>query len=138
MRISDWSSDVCSSDLVADVEVGPAQLVIADFEPEAEQAVHDDAIVGDDAVVACLRIAREILVHRRLLKRVAGAPLVADPGSRDDAQLYVADRDGGAAGQPRRPVDRNMVVLLTQRRRRTAEVHRAPFEVSGAELRAPA
>src|SRR3546814_6291975 len=25
MRISDWSSDVCSSDLVADVVVGPAE-----------------------------------------------------------------------------------------------------------------
>src|SRR3546814_1251961 len=84
MRISDWSSDVCSSDLVllhdvavglvavgaeaearllqrvADIEVGPAKLVVAKLEPETEQAVDDDAVVGDDAVEIGLRLARQV------------------------------------------------------------------------------
>src|SRR3546814_10333123 len=95
MRISDWSSDVCSSDLVllhdvavglvavgaeaearllqrvADIEVGPAKLVIVKLEPEAEQAVDDDAVVGDDAVEIGLRLARQVGFERRLLERLA-------------------------------------------------------------------
>src|SRR3546814_14402212 len=31
MRISDWSSDVCSSDLIAEEAVGRAQLGLGDF-----------------------------------------------------------------------------------------------------------
>src|SRR3546814_20440824 len=31
---------------VADIEASPAQFVIADLEPEAEQAVHHDAEIG--------------------------------------------------------------------------------------------
>ena len=119
---------------VADIEVGPAQLVLADFEPETEQAVHDDAVVGDDAVIARLRIARQILLDRRLLQRITGAPLVADPGSRDDAEFATGELDRGAAGDARRPVDRNMIILLQQRRLGVDQFHLDRLEVGRREI----
>src|SRR3546814_6540642 len=147
MRISDWSSDVCSSDLVllhdvavglvavgaeaearllqrvADIEVGPAKLVIVKLEPEAEQAVDDDAVVGDDAVEIGLRLARQVGFERRLLERLARAPLVADARGGDDAELAVGKLDRRAAGDARRPVDRDMVVPLEQARLRIDQLH---------------
>src|SRR3546814_1885562 len=53
MRISDWSSDVCSSDLV-DVEVEPGAR-------EAGGGHHDERQAGDDAQVE----AGRVLAHQR-------------------------------------------------------------------------
>src|SRR3546814_18542558 len=106
MRISDWSSDVCSSDLVllhdvavglvavgaeaearllqrvADIEVGPAKLVVAKLEPETEQAVDDDAVVGDDAVEIGLRLARQVGFERRSEESRVGKECVSTCRSR--------------------------------------------------------
>src|SRR3546814_10617160 len=43
MRISDWSSDVCSSDL----DVSPDQVIVLNFEPASAQV----RIEGDDLVL---------------------------------------------------------------------------------------
>src|SRR3546814_13665848 len=50
---------------VADIEVRPAELVVAKLEPEAEQAVDDDAVVGDDAVYIGRRLARPVGFERK-------------------------------------------------------------------------
>ena len=119
---------------VADVKVGPAELVTAKLEAEAEQAVHDDAVVGDNAVVTRLRIARQILVQRGLLERVARAPLVADSSGGDDAKFAVGQGYGRAAGNPRRPVDRDMVILLEQRRFGIDQFHLDRFQIVLREI----
>src|SRR3546814_3843257 len=50
-RISDWSSDVCSSDLVADLRCARAQ-VIAAVADALQVAVADDAGIGRPAPMA--------------------------------------------------------------------------------------
>src|SRR3546814_9953194 len=45
MRISDWSSDVCSSDLEAEAEIGPSQQ--GGDRVEIEQALQQVGIIGD-------------------------------------------------------------------------------------------
>ena len=114
---------------VANIEAGPAQLVIAQLESETDQAVHDDAVVGNHAVVIGLRIARQVEVERGLLQRIAGAPLVADPRGRDDPQLAIGKGDRRAAGDPGRPVDRDMVVLLQQRGFGVYQLHLDRFQI---------
>src|SRR3546814_5568911 len=53
MRISDWSSDVCSSDLVDVDAIGAAQLVSADLAVEIEQVGHGER--GAEAAAADVR-----------------------------------------------------------------------------------
>src|SRR3546814_14786312 len=45
MRISDWSSDVCSSDLAGDAHVPVAVEVVEQLFARAGEAVHDDRAV---------------------------------------------------------------------------------------------
>src|SRR3546814_7084378 len=50
MRISDWSSDVCSSDLATFTSSSDAAVVFAGFEPFEErlaQGITSDAIIGN-------------------------------------------------------------------------------------------
>src|SRR3546814_8470364 len=44
MRISDWSSDVCSSDLIGLVEIGDASFVAALFDRRLDDRVNQVAV----------------------------------------------------------------------------------------------
>src|SRR3546814_20934134 len=73
MRISDWSSDVCSSDLVGDVAV---EEVDAENAPAAQAALIAD-VDAPSLFVAEFRItAGAILVARRLIFFDGGAEIV--------------------------------------------------------------
>src|SRR3546814_18514472 len=71
MRISDWSSDVCSSDLAADENaqrqrnVDEAQWAGAQVEPmQANEAAADPQQPGNRRLDARRRVARRLLPHR--------------------------------------------------------------------------
>src|SRR3546814_18765550 len=82
MRISDWSSDVCSSDLLDDPRVGGSDpragkglgttigYAIGSREPEAAAAEHEP---GDDLEPGVRATERELLEHIE-----ADAPELAD------------------------------------------------------------
>src|SRR3546814_5107945 len=73
-------------------------------------------------------------LFRSLLERLARAPLVADARGGDDAELAVGKLDRRAAGDARRPVDRDMVVPLEQARLRIDELHLDRLEIIEAEI----
>src|SRR3546814_2886238 len=82
MRISDWSSDVCSSDLPAIRAVGRRQpVIIRVVEPIAgaeQQRIHPEA--DREAAIAVLPAVRRIIARQALGRAFAGAiiaPLVA-------------------------------------------------------------
>src|SRR3546814_15709986 len=68
MRISDWSSDVCSSDLVAmgfkQIEVGFPAASDTDFNFVRELVEKD--LIPDDVTIQVLTQAREHLVDRTI------------------------------------------------------------------------
>src|SRR3546814_19538455 len=74
MRISDWSSDVCSSDLQPAVERADEQLVA----PDRDAAVDDVAAGADRALAGDLRIEGPQLLAGRGVPRVDLRPGVAD------------------------------------------------------------
>jgi hypothetical protein len=53
---------------VPDVEIGPPELMLAELQSKAEQAVHDDPIVGRDPAETRLRRAGNPRIERRLLE----------------------------------------------------------------------
>ena len=96
---------------VADVEVGPAEAMIAQLEPEPEQAVDQNAVVGDE--VAEIGVEIEVRIDRGLRDDRAVAPLVADTRGGDHAELPVGeDGERGAGRQPGGPVDRQLLHFL--------------------------
>src|SRR3546814_11686429 len=80
MRISDWSSDVCSSDLQPAVERADEQLVA----PDRDAAVDDVAAGADRALAGDLRIEGPQLLAGRGVPRVDLRPGVADIPHPDD------------------------------------------------------
>src|SRR3546814_4560108 len=77
MRISDWSSDVCSSDLIGD-----ADIVISD-------AGTGRVTLGREQVAAALRRRR----HRPVLLIDAGVPADIEPGTGALEDAFVYDLD---------------------------------------------
>src|SRR3546814_8746532 len=82
MRISDWSSDVCSSDLPAIRAVGRRQpVIIRVVDPIAgaeQQRIHPEA--DREAAIAVLPAVRRIIARQAIGRAVAGAiiaPVVA-------------------------------------------------------------
>src|SRR3546814_11434496 len=78
MRISDWSSDVCSSDLIRPNRVTDPRLVAA-FETVAREAFVGEArrgisYIDDDLEVAPGRYLLEPMVLGRLLQSAAPQP----------------------------------------------------------------
>src|SRR3546814_2353006 len=82
MRISDWSSDVCSSDLAAGVQARDLVLVLVGHELE-EVAVHGFGEVG--------RAGRLRLLGGAHLRHEVGVALRV-------RRVLVVDEEGGAAG----------------------------------------
>src|SRR3546814_11686849 len=62
MRISDWSSDVCSSDLLVERVFPPGVVFIADLWPEVEAANH-----RPDDLIALFAGSRDVF-HFRLIQ----------------------------------------------------------------------
>src|SRR3546814_3574838 len=109
MRISDWSSDVCSSDLVGDVAV---EEVDAENAPAAQAALIAD-VDAPSLFVAEFRItAGAILVARRLIFFDGG----------DEIVIWTAHRPG--EGYPE----------LVFVRWRIAEVERGVEEIGRAHV----
>src|SRR3546814_14559219 len=93
MRISDWSSDVCSSDLAHLVEVGQCVAGAA-----LGQQLADDAVEGE--------IPAAGLVRRRGLAAEADAPLpVALQADARRADLHLAPRQRAAQHGPAAELD---------------------------------
>src|SRR3546814_10623236 len=67
MRISDWSSDVCSSDLPVRPAAGPAR-----FRPRPRRAQADAGHAADGAGDGRFAFRRLRAVHRTRLGRIAG------------------------------------------------------------------
>src|SRR3546814_2739308 len=73
MRISDWSSDVCSSDLVAEIVLGAQRRLVR---PRIAEIAIGEAVEGIAADMAGLArdrrdVAQRRRVHRHALGRVA-------------------------------------------------------------------
>ena len=106
---------------VADEEVGEAELVFADLQPETEQSVQEDAVVGDE--IGEIGPQFEIGVDRGLLRDAAIAPFVAERGGGDHADAArVAEIGAGAHGDAAREVRGRPVGLLQQDAVRIAEL----------------
>src|SRR3546814_2992101 len=99
MRISDWSSDVCSSDLVADAIEAEQQMDLLEVALLAAIAAPVGrgigcAVAGEAVVCEGLGDARdEVLVrdltgcgHKHRLRAVVGTPVVTHFGPADSAQ----------------------------------------------------
>src|SRR3546814_16324200 len=83
MRISDWSSDVCSSDLIGADQVLPDQRLRAFVDRDAVGVIAIDAIVCDDVVDA-------VTVDDDAGQRVVVSLVVADPAVVDFARYDAA------------------------------------------------
>src|SRR3546814_6895819 len=90
MRISDWSSDVCSSDLQADQPVGPARdvgqphmRILLDGTAEVRRRDERAQIV---IALLVLRIERQPVDQRRAVRQPLPGPRDAKQGS--DDRLY--------------------------------------------------
>src|SRR3546814_17171400 len=91
MRISDWSSDVCSSDLQRPLARGIEEALSREFFPAVLQQIQQRALTGqlqrldDDLVLGAAGIAGEAAGGDHLhavLGRYAEAPRVAAPAYR--------------------------------------------------------
>src|SRR3546814_15901112 len=81
MRISDWSSDVCSSDLLG--QIAPLHLVVEIVGAAQGKALFDFLIWADreDVLIDCERDAAEALVKRLTLYRLRRPITIAiEPG----------------------------------------------------------
>src|SRR3546814_8751916 len=88
MRISDWSSDVCSSDLSTDSEFGPAVLVVDCLQYASNS-------IGVDKVEIIGRIEIRALVLQRFSDMSGVAAVMGHPRSRHRNSLpsaFEADR----------------------------------------------
>src|SRR3546814_18346519 len=100
MRISDWRSDVCSSDLIvrADDDLGGAVVHVEDG--PAAIALHHQMIDGDDE-----RLARAFYRHDRKMIGVADPPdldrIEADEPRRADARPQAEVEIGRASCRER-------------------------------------
>src|SRR3546814_10880640 len=72
MRISDWSSDVCSSDLCAAFELDAVDVGVGGVRGNADERVADSVAVGIEA-----RGARDL--HVLIAAEEAGEPYVHAP-----------------------------------------------------------
>src|SRR3546814_9047043 len=84
MRISDWSSDVCSSDLAATSMFGAGSLIrvtnIGDESVDAVSALLESAAAGNPV----LAYAGALRKDSKLLKLVEGSPLALHFASRSE------------------------------------------------------
>src|SRR3546814_7754968 len=125
MRISDWSSDVCASDLVGQRVEQPPDRPVQQVRAAAGEIAARGAAVGHEQ-----RVAGEQRVADQVRDAVAGVP-----GHRDHARADAADREFLA-------VVEQVVELRTVRRKVVAEVedradgflHRARSEEHTYEL----
>src|SRR3546814_15571240 len=97
MRISDWSSDVCSSDLLAVVAFDPPCLLGRQLVLPAAGAT------GAEEALAVDRALDEALLRLQLLKLLEGRELDRSPDARlvgRDAEVagHAPERDGRSAG----------------------------------------
>src|SRR3546814_11168654 len=105
MRISDWSSDVCSSDLLAQPGVGLAQAMLRQMQQGQPARVADAALDGalqtdgpPRPVAALLDVLRNNRARARALAAAEGAPA---PGVVFVSRMSGAHQD--AARQTRVP-----------------------------------
>src|SRR3546814_17635462 len=88
MRISDWSSDVCSSDLAVDVQSRGRAHAGAVQHRRPEQAVEVDDVLADEVVQLGLAAGRKVLEEVRAVafaQRLEAAQ-VADRRVQPDVQ----------------------------------------------------
>src|SRR3546814_19299009 len=118
MRISDWSSDVCSSDLVEgglergelfDRGIGTQDVVARHAAEAHHQVVEETTVVGGGKLVVrshgqlVLRIARDVPLLGPVLAVVAHALAGAPPGDAGELGLAFADAEALERGQPVAP-----------------------------------
>src|SRR3546814_5839235 len=94
MRISDWSSDVCSSDLPALLVLGAdARREIALDRPEIERRIVDmqfpvEPAVGDEGREELVHIGEEVHTH---LVRMEGSRDMIEPDANEERERFAAD-----------------------------------------------
>src|SRR3546814_16611807 len=96
MRISDWSSDVCSSDLLAQHLLYAAVGMV---EAVDRQRLHEDAVDGVARMQRPVRVLEHHL-HQRVDGLVAPSAL-PHPGGGAAAAPVGIEEDGGASGRER-------------------------------------
>src|SRR3546814_1406034 len=138
MRISDWSSDVCSSDLVLrglalaasfDLTLGTrAEPVSCQLRSTGAHAAAD-VVAGDDQVLTAVVLAAQYDVG----VRIVGVPVVdgdpVEPGAQIQFDLlHVGTGEGGKVAEFKRVVGREDEAELV------AVAAAAPLEVAGIGL----
>src|SRR3546814_11481367 len=99
MRISDWSSDVCSSDLGIGLEIGGAIARAGGVGPEADRHARERLHADQLALLAAHRPA---VVVEHLDRHAEAAALdLAAPNRADRIAADEAGADVGAAGDRR-------------------------------------
>src|SRR3546814_3445909 len=108
MRISDWSSDVCSSDLQRPLARGIEEALSREFFPAVLQQLQQRALTGqlqrldDDLVLGAAGIAGEAAGGDHLhavLGRYAEAPRVAAPADRVEHRIGLLQRHVAKIGR---------------------------------------
>src|SRR3546814_18095870 len=92
MRISDWSSDVCSSDLIGDylrVNEQAAPFSLLRVEQNAYVAVYNTCITGNAAIIAGVSALAGLPGLSNICTGVRG-----NAGSSTGVQPYMASQDG--------------------------------------------
>src|SRR3546814_4624830 len=116
MRISDWSSDVCSSDLLAVVAFDPPCLLGRQLVLPAAGAT------GAEEALAVDRALDEALLRLQLLKLLEGRELDRSP----DARLV--GRDAEVAGDARELVEGVGEQILVANREDRSEEHTSEIQ----------
>src|SRR3546814_2861813 len=92
MRISGWSSDVCSSDLDADALLGADQ---AELDGEPEQPLHHPEIGLVEAQRRLAVLLQEVGVGRQRQHRAVAEDLVEDVGLLQVVEVLAPADEGG-------------------------------------------
>src|SRR3546814_6446974 len=108
MRISDWSSDVCSSDLLPDdVDQRLGEIAAALAALDTRPIVYDEAEIGRAGAFVSIRSDGRLCVDRGYVRLEDEAPIAVDsPG---DAEPGTEAPDGSETSAP--TVQRSLIPL---------------------------
>src|SRR3546814_3373204 len=128
MRISDWSSYVCSSDLVPGVELAPALRVLGGDTGGAMVGVAAQRLDAAEREHEAARGVAPVRAHRHGAGDVEGAGDLA--GRADPDAVAQADTDQGVVHQHQRLVHRQADVVDELRGRRAGAAFRSEEHTS--------
>src|SRR3546814_13926345 len=102
MRISDWSSDVCSSDLHVGEAEGNAELLVAHFEAPELVLQHDGHLAGVALAQRVRNLAVEMIGAEGDVEMVAaGQAVLRDVDKRPRSEERRVGKECGSTGRSR-------------------------------------